>query len=374
MALTGEQIKQVAPLLAKTLENDLESYVHASTGDRLYVEYAGRGKPLRLTVIDLLNSLEDLGTTAIFLRYVYAHRPDRGDVRQAIAQLCPEAAVDAPDREVALSAQTAGVVQADAPTNAFVPGFQRNVRPYLPMLDIGVWRRNLMEIERRVCRVELRGNSAGTGFLVGPDAVLTNWHVIEAARKAGDLGALGCRFDYVLAADGRSEPGQLVALHPDGCVDDSPYSHAETTPTPDNPPPTSEELDYALLRLATPIGEQSVEGAAARGWIALPTAAFPLPANAPLLIAQHPQQATMKLAQDTQAVVGLNANGTRLRYKTNTEPGSSGSPCFTIDWNIVALHHFGDPNWQRPVFNQGVPIELIRQRIDARGFGTLLGH
>ena len=39
----------------------------------------------------------------------------------------------------------------------------------------------------------------------------------------------------------------------------------------------------------------------------------------------------------------------------------------------VALHHYGDPRWQNPLFNQGVPIELIRRRIDAKGFGNSLG-
>ena len=81
----------------------------------------------------------------------------------------------------------------------------------------------------------------------------------------------------------------------------------------------------------------------------------------------------MKLALDTQAVVGLNGNGTRIRYRTNTDPGSSGSPVFTMDWDIVALHHYGDPNWQKPLFNQGVPIELIRARIVKDGFEGVLG-
>ena len=44
----------------------------------------------------------------------------------------------------------------------------------------------------------------------------------------------------------------------------------------------------------------------------------------------------MKLALDTQAVVGLNGNGTRIRYRTNTDPGSSGSPVVG-DWDSVGL-------------------------------------
>jgi len=220
--------------------------------------------------------------------------------------------------------------------------------------------------------MEVGGQGVGTGFLIGPDMVLTNWHVIEQAKKIDKLDSLGCRFDYLQLPDGTQQAGQLIPLRADACVDFSVYSIAETTNNPEYPPPTQEELDYALLRLGTVVGQQSIEGSV-RGWIALPNAPMPLPAEAPLLIVQHPEGAPMKLALDTQAVIGRNDNGTRLRYKTNTDPGSSGSPCFTMDWNLVALHHYGDPKWREPLFNQGVPMELIRNRIMARGFGNAFG-
>jgi hypothetical protein len=191
-------------------------------------------------------------------------------------------------------------------------------------------------------------------------------------KAADKLGEIRCRFDYVKLADGSLQPGQLVGLHADGCLTHSSYSTAEASAKPDDPLPTPAELDYALLRLDTSVGEQQVEGKK-RGWIGLPTQPFPLPENAPLLIMQHPEGQPMKLALDTQSVIARNSNGTRVRYHTNTERGSSGSPCFTMDWDIVALHHYGDPAWQRPLFNQGVPIELIRNRIVAQGFGVALG-
>jgi V8-like Glu-specific endopeptidase len=31
----------------------------------------------------------------------------------------------------------------------------------------------------------------------------------------------------------------------------------------------------------------------------------------------------------------------RVQYLTDTLPGSSGSPVFDADWNVVALHHSG---------------------------------
>jgi len=159
-------------------------------------------------------------------------------------------------------------------------------------------------------------------------------------------------------------------LQAEGCIDSSPYSQAETTATPDNPPPTNDELDYALLRLDAKIGEA---GPARRGWVDLHQSVPNLQKDAPILIVQHPDGAPMKLAMDTQAIIGANENGTRLRYSTNTEAGSSGSPCFSMNWEIVALHHFGDPAWNQPKFNQGVPIGRIRDRIVARGFQDALG-
>src|SRR5215211_5907999 len=173
--LSGQDIAELSALLAESLSSDdLASYVHASTGDRLYVEYVAPGKPRRPTIADLLNALEERGTTWIFLRYVYVHRPGRRDVRQLILRLCPEALEGLFDRTVALSAQTAGIPQANAPTNAIAPGLQRNVRPHLAKLDVRIWLERLMQIERRVCRMEVGGQGVGTGFLIGPDMVLTN--------------------------------------------------------------------------------------------------------------------------------------------------------------------------------------------------------
>jgi len=370
--LSGDDIAKLARLIAGTLSfDDLELFTHASTGDRLYDVYVSKDKPKVPMIVQLLNTLEELGKTSIFLAYVYVNRPGRQDVRDQILKLFPDA-VAVPERRIDLSAQTKGGPQAEAPTNALAPGLQRNVRPYLARLDIRVWSSRLSQIERQVSRVELEGNALGTGFLVGPDTVLTNWHVFEIARNAGKIDRLGCRFDYEVLPDGKVEPGQLVMLAGADCIDGCPYSAAEKTANPDNPLPTMQELDYALLRLASRTGEQQVDGAP-RGWIALPKAVLPMPADAPILIVQHPEGAPMKLAMDTQAVIGLNGNGTRIRYRTNTDGGSSGSPAFSMDWNIVALHHYGDPKWQNPLFNQGVPIELIRQRIDANGFGNALG-
>jgi hypothetical protein len=93
----------------------------------------------------------------------------------------------------------------------------------------------------------------------------------------------------------------------------------------------------------------------------------------PLMIVQHPDGSPLKLALDTEGIIGLNANGTRVRYATNTEPGSSGSPCFDLDWNLIALHQYGDRNYGHPRYNQGVPVNLIQARLTDAGKADVLG-
>ena len=68
-------------------------------------------------------------------------------------------------------------------------------------------------------------------------------------------------------------------------------------------------------------------------------------------------------------VIGLNENGTRLKYKVNTEGGSSGAPCFNTTLDLLALHHSGDPNFDpahKPQYNEGIPIDAIVKLLTER--------
>src|SRR3954451_15985443 len=58
--LTGSDIEELSKKLSDALNiNTLQSYTHASTGDRLFKEFVGQGKALRFTIIYLLNVLEE---------------------------------------------------------------------------------------------------------------------------------------------------------------------------------------------------------------------------------------------------------------------------------------------------------------------------
>src|SRR5262245_8616621 len=237
-ALTGQDIRKLANILNGTLSlTDLQSFVYASTGDQLFDAFVAPNQPKIPLIEQLLAELEKIGATANFLGYVYINRPGRADVREAISKYSPEA-VATRDKKIDLSAQTAGIPQEKAPENAVAPGFERNVRPFLPQLDVRVWQQRLLQIERQVCRVELDGEALGTGFLIGPKTVLTNWHVYEAAKHTGRVEKLGCRFDYTRLPTGEVEPGKLVIVDSSVAVDGSPYSNAEISGNPEGSPPS----------------------------------------------------------------------------------------------------------------------------------------
>jgi V8-like Glu-specific endopeptidase len=252
--------------------------------------------------------------------------------------------------------------------------------------DIGTWRRRLGEIEGRVCRIEYPAGTAwGTGFLVGPDTVLTCYHVIEPLLQDGAPDAAAVvrvRFDYKVADDGVAvQAGTAYRLAPEWLADFSPYSQQDLSDDP-AADPEPDELDYALLCVDGAPGEEPAGGATEdpqavpRGWVTVPVAEYDFAAQPALYIVQHPDGKPMQVALDTEAVIGLNGNGTRVRYTTTTEPGSSGSPCFGPDWQWIALHHAGDPKFHtggKPRYNQGIPVPAIRHLLTERGQAALLG-
>ena len=198
------------------------------------------------------------------------------------------------------------------------PGLQRYVRKSLGDVDMLVWIARGLKEAGRVCRVEKDRNALGTGFLVGPDYVLTNWHVVRNMLPGNNTDDLACRFDFAADPGGGTSSGEEIDVARSGIIAFSPCSAAELTAVPDVPPPNANELDYALLRLSSQAGTS-------RGWMDLRRDAEKPAANAPILIVQHPAAAPLKLAMDAEAVIGDVFGGLRLRYRTNTDHGSSGA-------------------------------------------------
>ena len=273
-----------------------------------------------------------------------------------------------------------------APATPSGPGLESLIKTTNSFLEIAQWRQRLGEIEAQVCRVEIpttTGKIFGTGFLVGPDLVLTNYHVMERVieKQGATPESVVLRFDYKRLADGATlNPGKEYRLAADWLVDCSPFSPIDLQPEPKSGLPQPDQLDYALLRTAGSPGSDKIGAAAdpsapARGAITIPAAPAPFAADTAVFIVQHPEGDPLKLALDDDGVIGLNANATRVMYETNTERGSSGSPCFDANWNLIALHHSGDPNFDpahKPAYNQGIPMSAILTLLRERGHGDKL--
>src|SRR6202011_4123925 len=100
-----------------------------------------------------------------------------------------------------------------------------------------------------------------------------------------------------------------------------------------------------------------------RGWFKL-TDDFPMVTMHDfIVIPQH--AAGEKLTIAWGSVVAFPGSGNRLRYDATTAGGSSGSPCFTADLDIVGLHHAAEPI-HNPTFNQAVPLWLIARDLEAK--------
>ncbi len=254
-----------------------------------------------------------------------------------------------------------------------------------PFWDPADLRARTIEIENWMCRVEVirpDGDTVyGSGFLVGADRLLTNYHVVALlVNKKVNADAVSCRFDYKKARQKSGgevvNDGRVVKPVADAPVlSYSKYSPSDIAATPLTAAWGDQELDYALVQLAEKVGDQPpgpIKGKTPvidpddqpRGWL---KAKDPVPAvqdGEVLWIWQHPDKAPVSVAIGSALQPGHNQNRTRVRYKTNTLGGSSGSPCFNRQLEWVALHHAGDPNWTKwssvpAKYNQGIPVGPI---------------
>ena len=233
--------------------------------------------------------------------------------------------------------------------------------------DPAGFRERMGSIETWVCRVEIPGGG-GTGLLVHEDLVLTNHHVMQPVYN-GEVSRddVRFRFDYKVLPDGTELIGKtLCSLADVWDVDKSPPSAQDEII--DGAEAGPEELDYALVQLREKVGRQSIGSsdpqAPLRSWyqLVVPPA---VKKNEPLLVMQYPGDLRLQLA------IGLllqhTPGGMRIRHNARTLGGSSGSPCFDANLELVALHHAGEPDRddRPPAYNQAIPagriLELLQK-------------
>jgi Trypsin-like peptidase domain len=224
--------------------------------------------------------------------------------------------------------------------------------------DPALFRSRLAASEVRVCQVMVRGEAAGSGFLVGPQHILTNWHVTQTL---GDQGGGGVAlFDHKRDTQGTVvNPGRPVSFAPEWKVASSGFAADPVELSPEGP--AMGLFDYALVQLSEPVGAQGIgtdHSGDPRGSFALGARNTPISADEPLWVLGHPAtsdvQLPLLLSFASPSGANLSTNLTRLRYKINTKRGSSGSVVLDRNFDAVALHHFGGA-----ADNQGVPLGLV---------------
>jgi len=228
--------------------------------------------------------------------------------------------------------------------------------------DVDAWLGAQRRGELAVCLVEVGQQGRATGFLVGPDLVMTaSYAITELVAGPNQQLDVSVRFDYRAYGDGQMlSQGQQYALAAEPIVDSSPL----------------ELLDYVILRLAGRAGDDPVAGQAgapARGWLT-PSSAAVAPGEV-LFVIQHPQGGPLKFAHGP--CIGPSTPAThfnkppeagvpRLLYEVPTEPGSGGAPVFSSDWELVAIHEGVVSDHDRSV-KRGVPMAPIVERLRAKG-------
>jgi V8-like Glu-specific endopeptidase len=201
------------------------------------------------------------------------------------------------------------------------------------------WLSRGLELSAPVCRV-LRPDGKGSGFLIANDLLLTNNHVLPDQEIAD---ASTAEFNYQVNWAGDLEPTRRFTL-------DASYFH------------TNEELDYSIVRVKESPGDLF-------GFVDLSKRGNPT-VNDFVTIIQHPLGGTKQICFTDNKVSAV--FGDLVQYATDTEAGSSGSPVFDQQWQIVALHHRGGglagPDGKKYFTNEGIAISSV-----LRDAATFLG-
>lgn len=184
----------------------------------------------------------------------------------------------------------------------------------------------------------------GTGSMVAPRLLLTNNHVLGTEQEAA-FSLIEFNF-YVLPDGGRSTP-VVFALDPGAFF------------------LTSVPLDYTLVA----VKEQALSGEelVSQGWSQLIEAQGKVIIGEALNIIQHPNGEPKQLALRQNELIDVLEN--HVHYRTDTAPGSSGSPVYNDQWEVVALHHSGVPRRDSEgnlLTNDGTPWrpQMGEHRID----------
>lgn len=198
-------------------------------------------------------------------------------------------------------------------------------------------------VQRAVGRVVLQDGSAlGTGSLVAGSLLLTNNHVLPTAAFARTTRV---EFNHQTDLRGIQLASDVYTFDPSSLFI------------------TSSRLDYSLVRVRCKKMISLVCAGSRWGSLRLPSGMMAYASDQLVNIIQHPAGRPKEVALQDNRIVKVFAEV--IRYETDTEPGSSGSPVFDNGWELIALHHSGgdrapsDPSGNTWLNNEGIRIDAI---------------
>ncbi len=178
------------------------------------------------------------------------------------------------------------------------------------------------KLSRAIGRIRiLNGNvemGFATGFLISPNLLLTNNHVLESKEQARDCEL---EMNYEEDADDKSIAPSAFRLDPDGVFI------------------TSERLDYTVVAVnpTNQFGKQLAEF----GWVQPYRDTGKVLLGENVNIIQHPGGDPKKIAIRDNKIIDFLPDF--IHYQTDTARGSSGSAMFSDQWLLVGIHHAGVP-------------------------------
>lgn len=179
------------------------------------------------------------------------------------------------------------------------------------------------------------GRGFGTGFMVSPSLLLTNHHVLPSAEVARTSVI---EFNFQDGIDGAQLTMQPFPLDP------TTFYLADR------------DRDFALVAVSATAAQL-----APFGFNKLIEAEGKAVVGEFVTIVQHPAGRKKQIALRENRIVDIPE--LHLHYSADTEPGSSGSPVFNDQWEVVALHHASVRAPEQTAFggfvNEGVRISRI---------------
>ena len=208
----------------------------------------------------------------------------------------------------------------------------------------------IADTKQKVARVVIKEGSRtlgfATGFMVSERLLLTNWHVFNEKK---DVMQSEAQFFYEYDVFGRPKQPVSFRLKPGD------FFHS------------FEGLDYCLVAVE-PVDVSGNIQLSSIGYIFLDPATGKLgDEDVELLnIIHHPGGDYKQLSIRENQFKKIMA--TTLWYKSDTAQGSSGSPVFNDQWQIVALHHMGVPSMSADGKNyldiEGNIIPVVNGEVD----------